>query len=151
MRATGTLGLRPASAPRLLLALAALLVFAGCATTLIAGYDEHVESAVLELQPAMDKFLTGAAMAPEDATFVSCKRFYADYAIKVRTTLMWARSHPKNEETVQQLELMLENVEALRSAHESAPLDPEACVVFRDLFNQGWTAILTLEMAKKRG
>ena len=46
---------------------------------------------------------------------------------------------------------MSANLEELRKAHESAPLTAEAVPTFRDLFNQGWRAIIALELAKKRG
>lgn len=139
------------SAKRPWLALVALLLAVSCSTTLMARHDEHIEAAVVELQPALDRFLTEAALDPENAPYRTAAGFYTECALKLRTTLMWARSHPRNDETIEQIELMLDNLEVLRAAHESGPLDPAACMVFRDMFNTGWTAILTLEMAKKRG
>lgn len=142
---------RGVSAARHALALVALLLVLGCGATRVAPYEEHVEAAVVELQPALDRFLTEAALDPGSASYAHAAGFYTGCALRLRTTLMWARSHPHNDETVEQLELMLENLESLRAAHESGPLDPAACRVFRDMFNTGWTAILTLELAKKRG
>jgi hypothetical protein len=71
--------------------------------------------------------------APE-ASYDSNKTFYSDYAVELRSLQVRAAGQPKNQITVQQLDLMTSSLEELR-----------------DLFNQSWGAIIALEMAKKRG
>ena len=46
---------------------------------------------------------------------------------------------------------MLDSLGALQAVHELGPLTEEQIGVTRELFNQSWQAILTLEMAKKQG
>jgi hypothetical protein len=47
--------------------------------------------------------------------------------------------------------LMMDNLQQLRLAHEAGPLAPPTVQATRDLFNQGWQAIIALEIAKRRG
>jgi hypothetical protein len=122
-----------------MLALAPALIVpqAGCSRiTLISSYDEQMDRSATELQRRMDAFLTMLADregAPE-ASYDSNKTFYSDYAVELRSLQVRAAGQPKNQITVQQLDLMTSSLEELR-----------------DLFNQSWGAIIALEMAKKRG
>jgi hypothetical protein len=101
----------------------------------------------------MDSFLTTLEIhaGSAEAEYARHEQFYADYQVELRSVLVRARSHPKNTITEQQLSLMINSLEELRAAHVDAPLDPEAVRVYRDLFMQAWQAIITLEVAKKRG
>jgi HME family heavy-metal exporter len=44
-----------------------------------------------------------------------------------------------------------QSLEDLRTMHQAGPIDDDVLKTTRDLFNQSWKAIITLEMAKKRG
>jgi hypothetical protein len=143
---------------RLALLFAALALFTvpetACSRVmLISSYDEQVDQAATTLQKRMDGFLTMLAekAGTPAAGYEANRSFYSDYAVELRSLAIRAGSWPKNELTVRQLTLMTANLEELRKAHESAPLSPEAVPTFRDLFNQGWGAIIALEVAKKRG
>jgi hypothetical protein len=118
---------------------------------LIAPYDEQVDQSATALQRRMDAYLTTLAQkgTGPDARYEANKEFYTQYGVDLRSLLIRAQSWPKNKLTEDQLTLMLKNLEQLRLAHADAPLSAEAITTFRDLFNQGWRAILTLELAKK--
>jgi hypothetical protein len=118
---------------------------------LIAPYDEQIDQSATALQRRMDAFLTTLAEKGigQEARYEANKEFYAQYGVDLRSLLIRAQSWPKNNLTENQLNLMLNNLEQLRTAHADAPLSAEAITTFRDLFNQGWRAILTLELAKK--
>jgi hypothetical protein len=127
---------------------------AGCGRiTLISTYDEHVDRSATELQKRMDAFLTMLAdkEGSPQASYDSNKTFYSEYAVDLRSVKVRALSQPKNQITGKQLDEMNASLEELRKAHEDAPIAAAAVPVFRDLFNQGWGAIITLELAKKRG
>ncbi len=62
-----------------------------------------------------------------------------------------AAARPKNEITVQQLDLVAENVKNLEELHKLGFDSPEALEPLRNAFQQSFQAILTLELAKKRG
>jgi hypothetical protein len=122
----------------------------GCAVTLISQYDEQIDKSATALQLEMDAFLTGLEAAPQP-TFAEKQPFYTDYQVKLRSVLLRAQSHPKNDLTVRQIELMTKNLAELQAAHRAGPLDPAAVATTRSLFNLGWQAIIKLELAKKRG
>jgi hypothetical protein len=120
---------------------------------LIASYDEQIDQSATALQKRMDAFLTSLSekgTGPQ-AKYEANKEFYAEYGVDLRSLLIRAQSWPKNKLTEDQLTLMLANLEQLKIAHADAPLSAEAIKTFRDLFNQGWRVILTLELAKKVG
>ena len=134
-------------------ALVALPAATGCAhVTLVSHYDEQVDQSATELLKRMDAFLAKLETATgEAAAYEANKDFYTEYAVDLRVLRVRAESQPKNSLTVQQLDLMQRNVQQLEAAHKSGPISPAAIPTFRDLFEQGWRAILTLELAKKRG
>jgi hypothetical protein len=144
----------------LVLALVALAVLAagGCTVRLISDYDETIDQSASQLQKEMDSFLTQMETDQEDAvTYGANRGFYPYYATEVRAVLVRAQAHPKNELTVAQYELMLDSLKELEEAHrgdegveDEGTLPVEAIPVFRDLFNQAWSAIIRLEVAKKR-
>jgi hypothetical protein len=127
-----------------------LSVLLACSVTLISNYDEQIDKSATSLQRQMDSFLTSLDSTPQP-TYASTKEFYTDYAVDLRSLLVRAQSHPKNTQTEQQIELMMKSLEDLRQMHEAGPIDPEVLKTTRDMFNQSWKAIITLEMAKKRG
>jgi len=136
--------------------LAALLAFTstGCSkVTLISNYDEQIDQSATDLQKEMDRFLTNLeyqAGTPE-ADYENNIDFYRHYLIEMRALLIRVQSHPDNQITEEQVRLMTDNLNELKAAHESGQIEAEAIQVFRDLFNQGWGAIIKLEIAKKRG
>lgn len=130
-----------------------LLVSAGCTVTLISAYDPEIDASATKLQKGMDTFLTlldTQAGSPE-ARYEQRKAFYPQYLVNLRSVLLRAQSHPKNTLTEKQLTLMINNLTQLEFIHQTGPLDPAVISTMRDLFNQGWKAIMTLELAKKRG
>ena len=135
------------------LSVALAFVLSACSVTLISNYDEQIDRAATALQKQMDAHLTKleAASGPV-ATFDSNKQFYQDYLVDVRAVELRASAHPENRQSLGQYRLMLDNLEDLRSTHETAVTLSVAYIgTVRELFNQGWRAIITLEVAKKRG
>jgi len=130
-----------------------LLGLVGCQVTLISSYDPEIDRTATALQKRMDSFLTGLerqAGLPQ-ADYSSNVAFYDDYAVELRSLHLRAESHAKNEITAKQLTLMMDNLQQLRIAHEAGPLATPTLRATRDLFNQGWQAIIALEIAKRRG
>lgn len=127
-----------------------LSVLLACSIKLVSSYDEQIDRSATTLQKQMDRFLTGLAAEPQP-TYAKSQDFYDDYAVELRSMLVRAQSHPKNTQTEKQIELMMKSLEDVRQMHEAGPIDNEVLKTTRDMFNQSWKAIITLEMAKKRG
>lgn len=137
-----------------LLFLAVCWVLSACAgVRYIALYDGEIERSATELAKGMDRFLLELrdASGTVRSGYPPHEAFYREYEVELRSLVRRARSHPRNDQTTDQLLLLLDSLEALRTVHEAGPLPDEQIEVTRDLFNQSWQAVLTLEMAKKRG
>jgi len=123
-----------------------------CSVKLIADYDAQIDTAASTLQKKMDSFCTtlvGATGAA--AQYNSNKTFYAEYAVDVRAVKVRASAYPKNSISIRQYDLMLRSLEDFRNQHQTDDTLPAAYInTTRDLFNTAWTAIITLEVAKKR-
>jgi len=130
-----------------------ILGLIGCHVTLISSYDPEMDRAATVLQKKMDAFLTGLEMhaGESQATYSWDPAFYQDYLVELRSARLRAESDDTNEFTAKQLTLMMDNLEQLRLAHEAGPLPLPTIQATRDLFNQGWQAIIAREMAKRRG
>ena len=130
-----------------------LLGLVGCHVTLISSYDPEMDRAATSLQKKMDAFLTRLEIhAGESQAHYSWDQvFYQDYLVELRSLRLRAQSDNTNEFTAKQLTLMMDNFEQLRLAHEAGPLPIPTIQATRDLFNQGWQAIIAQEIAKRRG
>ena len=132
-----------------------VVVSSGCEVMLISRYDQQIDDSATTLQQEMDAFLTKIetnASKPEAAYGTpENQQFYQDYLVSLRSVRVRAESHPKNDITVEHINKMIDSVAQLRIMHQAGPLLPEVILELRDLFAQGWRAIITLELAKKRG
>ena len=135
--------------------LAALVaVNSGCEVMLISTYDQQIDDSATTLQKEMDAFLTTIEKTSKpEATYGTPEnqQFYQDYLVSLRSVRVRAESHPKNNITVEQINLLINSVAALRQQQAAGSLTPAVIRVNRDLFAQAWRAIITLELAKKRG
>jgi len=121
-----------------------------CSVRLISNYDPQIDQAATTLQKEMDGFLTRLESDPPPS-YAKSKQFYDDYAVDLRSVLIRAQSHPKNTQTEKQLALMMNNLKQLEEVHKAGNVSPEVVATMRGLFNQGWLAIIRLEVAKNRG
>lgn len=125
----------------------------GCQVTLISPYDPEMDKAATALQKKMDAFLTNLETYPglPQADYAWNIAFYDDYLVELRSLHLRAQSQTKNEETAKHLKLMMDNLRQLRLAHKAGPLALPSIQATRDLFNQGWQAIIALEIARRLG
>ena len=125
----------------------------GCHVTLISSYDPEMDRTATSLQKKMDAFLTRLEThaGESQAHYSWDQAFYQNYLVELRSLRLRAQSDPVNEYAAKQLTLMMDNFEQLRLAHEAGPLPIPTIQATRDLFNQGWQAIIAQEIAKRRG
>ncbi len=150
-RQTGMAGMRQRAV--WLTALAAVFVAAGCTLKLVADYDEVTDQAVTALQRKVERFFVDLErdIPTPDADYANHVEFYDDVRADLRVIRVRAAARPKNEITLEQLDLLAANVDNLEALHELGFEDREELVPVRAAFEQGFQAILTLELAKKRG
>ena len=138
---------------------AALLVAAlvsGCPVQFISLYDEQTDKAVTALQRKVDSFLVrleGQSKPPE-CSHESHRRFYEEARVDLSGIQVRAGASAQNEKTVEQLALLASSLGSLEKLHRlkgrQACLEADELAPLRSNFNTSFTAILKLELAKKR-
>jgi hypothetical protein len=137
-----------------------MLVFCGCAPKLISRYDEQTDQTVTALQKKVDGFLIklhGLEGTPACA-YPRYRGFYEDVKVDVSAIEVRAAAIPQNSATVKQLGLLSKSLEALETLHKLKSklgkqrncLTEDELKPLRRNFNTSFTAILKLEIAKKR-
>lgn len=135
-----------------------LFAFGGCTIKLISPYDETLDQGITALQKSTESYLIGLESID---TFPACSykenmQFFLDAKVELSSIKVRASAMPKNNLTVKQLDLLadsLDSLEALQKIKDkkSACLSKQEIKPLRDAFNISYTAILKLELAKKRG
>lgn len=132
-------------------------VCAACAVALVSAYDEPTERAVTGLQTSVDSFLITLAreqQAPA-CTYEKHKAFYTRTLTGVSALDVRNRARPQNEPTAEQIVLLDSSLVLFEQLHkgkgDAACMSAASIEPLRRNFNSTFTAILTLELAKKRG
>lgn len=140
---------------------AALLLLAACTVRLIAPYDEQTDKAVTALQSRLDTFLIWmpTLAGTEKGTYEYQQGFYVQSKAELSAISVRAAAIPDNEITMKQLALLADSLETVRQLHALPPKPPATMTSLaaadvediRTAMNTSFTAILKLELAKKRG
>lgn len=136
-----------------LLYLLVALVFSGCTVKLIADYDETIDKSTAEIQKKVETFLTKLerAVGISAADYSQHVAFYDEVRVDLSSLKVRAAAIPQNTITEQQIDLLTENWSNLEKLHIIGFKNKEEIVPLRRNFNQAFTQILKLELAKKRG
>ena len=151
-------------------ALSMALVLAGCQVARVSTYDPETDRGITELQQYIDAYLTSLEMLAEKPKSTAALKqlcdpeqftdVYQKLNAKLRTLRLRNEARHRNELTVDQLNLLRENVSNLRAqqqlryATEAASpgdrcLSAGQLLVNRNSLEQIIRAILTLELAKR--
>ena len=130
-----------------------ILALTGCASIqLISEYDKEIDIAVTAFQKKMTRFLISLErnIGKEKSEYGNNTEFYDEIRVDLSAIRVRAAAIPKNEITIKQINLLIENVSNLERLHKlgitTVDIPP-----LRTAFNTSCTAILKLELAKKRG
>ena len=130
-----------------------LIFSVGCTSIkLIADYDEIIDSSITEFQKNMETHLIKLErnIGTDDASHENNIDFYDEARVELSSIRVRAAAIPKNELTLTQIELLIQNLENLEKIHKLG-MAANDIPPLRNAFNTGTTAILKLELAKKRG
>lgn len=130
-----------------------LLALAACTPRLLAPYDEVTDRSVSALQRQTEAHLIAleAAAGTPECAFDHHQRFYTEARIETSALAVRTAAIPGNERTGEQAALLLASLDSLRQLHRLGCLAPEQIAILRTQFNSSYTAILRLELAKRRG
>jgi hypothetical protein len=132
------------------------LVLGGCTTVKLVGdYDEQTDKGVTQLQKDVETFLVrleGTAKTPQDnvESYDKNKKFYEDAKVAISGLRVRADSLERNSLTVRMLDRLSNNIHQLELMHQGGLKKAEINDI-RGALNSQFTAILTFELAKKRG
>ncbi|MEL6820448.1 MAG: hypothetical protein AAFP70_01705 [Calditrichota bacterium] len=129
------------------------LLVSACTPQLISTYDEKVENSLMELHGKLETFfieMEDIAGTPA-ADYMLHKGFYDDLQFNLSYLSIRCRAKLNNEKTVEQLELLESSLKSLEEIHKEGIASYELVRTLREQFNIALTAILQLELAKKRG
>lgn len=136
-------------------------VLAGCAVKFVSSYDEQTDRAVTELQKKFESFfvrLEGLNGLPE-CSYDHHQAFYQEAEVDLSSIRLRASAIPQNDITIEQVGLLADSLEKLEEIHKSKGEEDSGakCMTgatiepLRSNFNSIFTAILKLELGKKRG
>jgi len=130
-----------------------LATASGCASIRLVGdYDQQIDEGVTALQRQTEAFLVklesvdGNMVAP----YESNKAFYGEAKVAISSLRIRADATERNSLTVQMLDKLQTNLDRFKNDHEHGIAKGEMHL-YRGAFNSQFTAILTFELAKRRG
>ncbi len=133
-------------------ALLLLILAAGCGPVrFISDYDEETDRRTTELHRHLEEVLT----AIEEETLSASQQLFWEHAyprllVDLRALKLRAASRPMNELQVAQFEELEAQLRLFAETYREG-IASEEVPLFRRGFDQTFRAILTLELAKKRG
>ncbi len=139
-----------------LLAVLILTSGAGCKVRLISDYDEITDTSATQLQKKVEGFvhkMVSLAGTPA-GTFTQNAAFYDEARTDLSAIRVRAKAFEKNDLTIQEIDLVQKGIDDLQALHKiggdrglrSAVADPALSAL-----NTQFTALIKLELAKKRG
>lgn len=134
------------------ISLACLLILSGCTTKLISNYDEMTDRQVTALQKKTETHLLAleAVENSPDCKYEKHKPFYLEARVDASAIAVRTAAIPLNDITSEQVQLLSNSLETLEKLHKLSCLSKEQLKTLRTQFNTSFTAILKLELAKRR-
>lgn len=131
-----------------------LMCVAGCLSVkLISDYDEETDKSVTQLHKKVETYfenLQSSLTKGEGAYNNDYEKVYTDIRVEISAIRMRVAARSKNEIQLQQVDLLSENWDKLEKLHKLG-LTTGSIAPLHTAFTVGFTAILKLEMAKKKG
>lgn len=145
---------RPREFAATLLAVALLLLTGafGCGpVTLIAPYDQKIDDGVTNLQKSTAEFFTKIERqgGSNREDYKNHTKFYDDAKVTLSGLSVRANAFTNNNLTTAQLVVLNEQFSDLEQTHMKIGISKEAVPEYEKALNRTFTAILTLEIAKK--
>lgn len=149
---------------RMILLALVVLVISGCTVKLIASYDETTDHNVTALQRKVETFLTELETKEglPECSYRNNSAFYTEAKVDLSAIKVRVDAIPGNDITAEQIALLGSSLNDLAALHQLKDkntktagvlqcLSSDEIKVLRFAFNASFTAILKLELAKKRG
>ena len=135
------------------LMLAILLALSGCSLVSISPYDNSADKAITKLHKQTAEFFVESSKASDDTGcgYFHHLSFYQTSKVSMSSLLVRARAMADNDLTVSQLELLSSSYVNLAQLHQLGCFTLAQVNELWTSFDASFSAILTLELAKKYG
>ena len=129
-----------------------MVVLSSCTQKYISDYDQRTDNAVTSLQRKFETFfVTVDTLVERDkCEYINHVSFYQNSRIDISSIQVRAKALTKNEKTIEQVSLLSDSLSSLEKLHTLGCFSAEQIENLRTSFNSSFTAILKLELAKKR-
>jgi len=129
-----------------------MVVLSSCTQKYISDYDQITDKAVTSLQRKFETFfVTVESLVDRDkCEFTNHVSFYQNSKVDISSVQVRAKALTKNEKTIEQVSLLSDSLTTLEKLHKLGCFSTEQIESLRSSFNSSFTAILKLELAKKR-
>lgn len=140
------------SVSRVYRALAFVLLLASCAPQFVAPYDPATDAAVTDVQQRLGTFFAEQQRTdPPVCDYGNYVGFYDALDVELGSLVVRNEAREQNQLTVRQLRLLGDSFDNLEVLHQRSGCLPEGQLeVLQRQFDTSFTAILRLELAKRR-
>jgi len=134
------------------LILIVMVALSGCVQKHISDYDENTDKSVTSLQRKFETFFVtlDTLIEQDKCEYINHINFYKSSKIDISSVQVRAKALTKNEKTIEQVSLLSDSLNSLEKLHKLGCFSTEQLENLRSSFNSSFTAILKLELAKKR-
>ena len=131
----------------------AIALLAGCTTVkFVADYDEELDKGITALHKQTEAYLVKLESVPGEKldAYDRNRTFYGDTRVTISALRLRADATERNSLTVRMLDRLQNNMNRFEKDHKNG-IQKAELPLYRSGFNSQFTAILTFELAKKRG
>lgn len=144
---------RPLAKLASIVMLVIVIAASGCTIRFMADYDEQVDKSVTKLQESVETLFVKieSNIGKPEGSYDQLKPLYEEIRVGIGTLDVRVSAKPKNEKTIEQIGLLRKNIDDLEEIHKEGIQHKDVVTTLRKQFKSAFVAILTLELAKKRG
>jgi hypothetical protein len=136
-----------------LVMLVIVLAASGCTIRFMADYDEQVDKSVTKLQESVETLFVKieSNIGKPEGSYDQLRPLYEEIRVGIGTLEVRVSAKTKNEKTIEQVGILRNSIDALEEIHKDGIQHKDVVSILRKQFKSAFVAILTLELAKKRG
>ena len=108
----------------------------------VTGLQERVERLFVKIE---------SNIGEPAGSYEKLKPMYEEIRVGIGALDVRVSAKTKNEKTIEQIELLRKNIDALEEIHKEGIQHKDVVSTLRKQFKTAFVTILTLELAKKRG
>ena len=126
-------------------------VVSGCTVRFIADYDDQVDLGITTLHEQVERVLIRIETDGDTSAYSGYVDQYEAIRLALAALELRVAAKAMNQLSIEQIQRLRENLEDMEQTHKDGDMNAVMAVMMRRIVRQQFVAILTLELAKKRG